>query len=286
MRQLTRRQRMSAAVLAVVALCFITLDLGGGGLRGAHDGVRGTFGSLYRGTDAVLGPVRRWVAGLPDAGTNESRDQGSAARQRRSARPDRRPELRPQHHRPARPAAARRRRHQAAHPARAGHRLRPGRRVRLDGDRRRRHPGRRADRAVGHRRRRPGRAGAAGRRAQRGGAARRRPAVRRRRARHRDRPDRRRHRPRRARASRSRRSTRPPACTSAIAWSPGRPAPRASCPGCRWAPSPPCTPRRTGRRTPPCARPRRRPPSTSSGVVLDTTVSQAGSDPLVPRGGR
>jgi rod shape-determining protein MreC len=73
MRQLTRRQRMSAAVLAVIALCFITLDLGGGGLRGAHDGVRGTFGSLYRGTDAVLGPVRRWVGGLPDAGTNESR---------------------------------------------------------------------------------------------------------------------------------------------------------------------------------------------------------------------
>ena len=73
MRQLTRRQRISAAVLTILALCFITLDLGGGSLRNAHDGVGGTFGSLYRGTDAVLGPLRRWAAGLPDAGTNESR---------------------------------------------------------------------------------------------------------------------------------------------------------------------------------------------------------------------
>ncbi len=73
MRQLTRRQRMSALVLAVVALCFITLDLGGGGLQQAHSGVRGTLGSLYRGTDTVLGPVRRFAAGVPDAGTNESR---------------------------------------------------------------------------------------------------------------------------------------------------------------------------------------------------------------------
>lgn len=73
MRQLTRRQRVAAIVLAVIALCFITLDLGGGGLRDAHDGVRGTLGSLYRGTDAVIGPARRWVEGLPSAGTNEGR---------------------------------------------------------------------------------------------------------------------------------------------------------------------------------------------------------------------
>jgi rod shape-determining protein MreC len=73
MRQLTRRQRMSAIVLAIVALCFITLDLGGGGLSEAHNGVRGTLGSLYRGTDTVLGPVRRWMAGVPSAGTNESK---------------------------------------------------------------------------------------------------------------------------------------------------------------------------------------------------------------------
>lgn len=58
-------------VLAAVALCFITLDLGGSGLRDAHDGARGTLGALYRGTDAVLGPVRRWVQGVPSAGTNE-----------------------------------------------------------------------------------------------------------------------------------------------------------------------------------------------------------------------
>lgn len=73
MRQLTRRQRVSAIILVVVALCFITLDLGGGGLRAAHSGVRGTLGSLYRGTDAVLGPARRWVDGVPTAGTNKGR---------------------------------------------------------------------------------------------------------------------------------------------------------------------------------------------------------------------
>lgn len=75
MRQLTRRQRVSAIVLAVLALSFITLDLGGGGLRAAHSGVRGTLGSLYRGTDALLGPARRWVEGVPSAGTNDAKIQ-------------------------------------------------------------------------------------------------------------------------------------------------------------------------------------------------------------------
>jgi rod shape-determining protein MreC len=73
MRRLTRRQRVSAIVLSVIALGFITLDLGGGALREAHTGVRGALGSLYRGTDAVLGPLRRWVQGLPSAGTNQAR---------------------------------------------------------------------------------------------------------------------------------------------------------------------------------------------------------------------
>ncbi len=75
MRRLTRRQRISAIVLTVVALCFITLDLGGGSLRDAHAGVRGSLGSLYRGTDAVLGPLRRWVQGVPTAGSNTGRIQ-------------------------------------------------------------------------------------------------------------------------------------------------------------------------------------------------------------------
>ena len=73
MRQLTRRQRMAALALIATALCFLTLDLGGGALRSAHSGVRGALGSLYRGTDSVLGPVRRFVQGVPSAGTNESR---------------------------------------------------------------------------------------------------------------------------------------------------------------------------------------------------------------------
>jgi rod shape-determining protein MreC len=71
-RRLTRRQRLAAIVLACVALCFITLDLGGGALGDAHTGVRGGLGSLYRGTDAVVGPARRWVEGVPSAGTHQS----------------------------------------------------------------------------------------------------------------------------------------------------------------------------------------------------------------------
>lgn len=73
MRRLTRRQRISAVVLAAVALCFITLDLGGGSLREAHSGVRGTLGALYRGTDTVIGPARRWMEGVPSAGTNKAK---------------------------------------------------------------------------------------------------------------------------------------------------------------------------------------------------------------------
>src|SRR5664279_2402133 len=73
MRRLTRRQGVAAIVLAALALCFLTLDLGGAGLRSAHSGVRGVLGSLYRGTDAVVGPTRRFVQGLPSAGTNHSR---------------------------------------------------------------------------------------------------------------------------------------------------------------------------------------------------------------------
>jgi rod shape-determining protein MreC len=72
-RRLTRRQRIAAMVLAAVALCFITLDLGGGALRNAHSGVRGALGSLYRGTDALLGPARRWAEGVPSAGTNQAK---------------------------------------------------------------------------------------------------------------------------------------------------------------------------------------------------------------------
>src|SRR3954453_8995586 len=73
MRRLTRRQRISALVLAAVAICFITLDLGGRALQDAHAGVRGSLRSLYRGTDGVLGPVRRWVEGVPSAGSNQNR---------------------------------------------------------------------------------------------------------------------------------------------------------------------------------------------------------------------
>lgn len=73
MRRLTRRQRIAAIVLATIAVCFVTLDLAGGALRGAHSGVRGSLGALYRGTDAMLGPARRWLEGVSSAGSNEGR---------------------------------------------------------------------------------------------------------------------------------------------------------------------------------------------------------------------
>jgi rod shape-determining protein MreC len=57
-------------VLAAVAVVFLTIDLTGSGLRGAHGGVQGALGALYRGTDGVLGPVRRFVQGVPHAASN------------------------------------------------------------------------------------------------------------------------------------------------------------------------------------------------------------------------
>ncbi|HEV2885464.1 MAG TPA: rod shape-determining protein MreC [Jatrophihabitans sp.] len=70
MRRLTRRQQLAAVVLAVLALLFISLDFAGGSLGGARGGATGALGALYRGTDAVLGPVRRFVQGVPDVGSN------------------------------------------------------------------------------------------------------------------------------------------------------------------------------------------------------------------------
>jgi rod shape-determining protein MreC len=72
MRRLTRRQQLSAITLAVLALLFISLDFAGGSLGGARGGTTGALGSLYRGTDSVLGPVRRFLQGIPDVGRNRS----------------------------------------------------------------------------------------------------------------------------------------------------------------------------------------------------------------------
>lgn len=87
MRRLSTRQRLAAIVLAVVAVGFVVLDAAGGGLRSAHDGVRGTLGALYRGTDAVLGPVRRFVQAVPHAAGDADRiqrlqDENAALRRR------------------------------------------------------------------------------------------------------------------------------------------------------------------------------------------------------------
>ena len=69
-RRLTTQQRIAAVVLVAVAGVFLTIDLTGSGLRGAHGGARGALGALYRGTDRVLEPVRHFVQGVPDAATN------------------------------------------------------------------------------------------------------------------------------------------------------------------------------------------------------------------------
>jgi rod shape-determining protein MreC len=72
MRRLTRRQQLSAIALAVLALLFISLDFAGGSFGQARGGTTGALGSLYRGTDSVLGPIRRFVQGIPDVGRNRS----------------------------------------------------------------------------------------------------------------------------------------------------------------------------------------------------------------------
>jgi rod shape-determining protein MreC len=69
-RRLTKQQRIAAVVLVALAGVFIAIDLTGSGLRGAHGGVRGALGALYRGTDGVLRPVRHFVQGVPDAASN------------------------------------------------------------------------------------------------------------------------------------------------------------------------------------------------------------------------
>jgi rod shape-determining protein MreC len=72
MRRLSRRQQIGAAVLTAVALLFISLDFAGGSLRGSRGGATGALGSLYRGTDGVLGPARRFLQGIPDVGRNRT----------------------------------------------------------------------------------------------------------------------------------------------------------------------------------------------------------------------
>jgi rod shape-determining protein MreC len=70
MRKLSRRQQLAAIALSVLALLFISLDFAGGSLSGARGGTTGALGSLYRGTDSVIGPVRRFIQGVPDVAGN------------------------------------------------------------------------------------------------------------------------------------------------------------------------------------------------------------------------
>lgn len=72
MRTLTRRQRIGAAVLAAFALMFLSFDFAGSSLSSARGGTHGLLGSLYRGTDAIFGPLRRFVQGIPDVNSNRA----------------------------------------------------------------------------------------------------------------------------------------------------------------------------------------------------------------------
>jgi rod shape-determining protein MreC len=70
LRRLTRRQRSAALALTLVAVVFIVTDAVGAPYAGARGGVQGFFGAMYRGTDSVLGPVRRWMGAVPHAGSD------------------------------------------------------------------------------------------------------------------------------------------------------------------------------------------------------------------------
>ncbi|MCW2525439.1 MAG: merC [Pseudonocardiales bacterium] len=78
MRQLTRRQRRAAIALALVALLFCVFDIAGAPFENARSGTQGYLGGLYRGTDSVVGPVRRFVQGVPKV--NSDTDTISALR--------------------------------------------------------------------------------------------------------------------------------------------------------------------------------------------------------------
>ena len=92
-----RRQRLAATALALIAVCFIALDLTGGSLSEAHAGSRGLLGTLYRGTDSVFGPVRRYLQALPDAAHNSARVSPLENENAQAAGPARRERRRPQH---------------------------------------------------------------------------------------------------------------------------------------------------------------------------------------------
>jgi rod shape-determining protein MreC len=68
MKRLTRRQRRAALALTVVAALFIASDALGASYADARGGVQGFFGALYRGTDSVFTPARRWMQALPHLG--------------------------------------------------------------------------------------------------------------------------------------------------------------------------------------------------------------------------
>jgi rod shape-determining protein MreC len=72
MKRLTRRQRRAALALAMLAVLFVASDALGASYAGARGGVQGILGALYRGTDSVFMPARRWIQALPHVGRDTS----------------------------------------------------------------------------------------------------------------------------------------------------------------------------------------------------------------------
>lgn len=72
MRTLTRRQRLAGLALSGLAVALIALDVTGSDLADAHGGAQGVLGSLYRGTDDIIGPARRFIQGIPDVPSNRT----------------------------------------------------------------------------------------------------------------------------------------------------------------------------------------------------------------------
>ena len=160
--RLTRRQRLAAVALIVIAAGFIALDLTGSSLAEAHSGARGVLGSLYRGSDSVLGPVRRYLQALPGAGARLGPGRASSQAQNAQLNGQLAADAAD-----AQTSAELAKLQLAAGTAgltdrgRPGHRVRPRPGLRLDGDHRRRHQQRRRRRPDRDQRRRTGRPGAA-----------------------------------------------------------------------------------------------------------------------------
>jgi rod shape-determining protein MreC len=69
----TRRQRRIMLLLLVVSLLFVTLDYRTSSFTGVRTATHTVFGPVQRGVAAVVNPVGRFLAGIPQAASNRRR---------------------------------------------------------------------------------------------------------------------------------------------------------------------------------------------------------------------